>query len=403
MRATSFLLRAGGKRRRSFFVGSRFLNMQTRRTINTHLWIRDEIKTEEGRTPIIPEHARELLNEGYKITVEKSTQRCFKDEEYAAVGCNIAEHGTWRQAPRDTIILGVKELPNSNEPLAHRHVYFAHVYKYQQNWTQLLDRFDKGGGTILDLEFLVDDQGRRLCAFSRMAGVAGMGVGLLTWVRSKLYNIKPEEQQSIHPYPNRATLAKELAESINKLDFTPTVLIIGRLGRVGSGANDLAQEVIDAGTKLNIIGWDKEQTLDVSSFNKLLQYDLVFNCINLAGPITPFLTPQMLQQKPRRLSTVVDISCDLTSPFNPLPIYDVITTFKKPVVRALGTEQDEDPVGVISIDHLPTFLPRESSEGFSKDLLPLMKNIENETTDPVWARAREKFVQKVAEANNIKQ
>jgi len=271
-----------------------------------------------------------------------------------------------------------------------------------------MSRFGKGGGSILDLEFLVDDKDRRLCAFSRMAGVAGMGVGLLTWVRQKLYNVKPEDHPHLYPYPDRDTLCKELASEINKLSFTPKVLILGSLGRVGSGAHDLAKQVVDAGTKLDILEWDRKETeeatatsIDSNPFQILLQQDLVYNCINLQGPTRPFLTPEMLQQPSRRLGMVVDISCDLTSPFNPFPVYDVITTFKKPVVRALGTEKEENPVGVVSIDHLPTFLPRESSEGFSKDLLPLLRNIRSDTSDPVWVRAKEKFVQKVAEARQV--
>jgi len=32
------------------------------------------------------------------------------------------------------------------------------------------------------------------------------------------------------------------------------------------------------------------------------------------------------------LSVVVDVSCDTTNPFNPIPIYTVNTTFDKPTV-----------------------------------------------------------------------
>ena len=34
----------------------------------------------------------------------------------------------------------------------------------------------------------------------------------------------------------------------------------------------------------------------------------------------------------RRLSVVVDVSCDTTNPYNPIPIYNVNTTFDKPTV-----------------------------------------------------------------------
>ena len=35
----------------------------------------------------------------------------------------------------------------------------------------------------------------------------------------------------------------------------------------------------------------------------------------------------------RQLSVVVDVSCDATNPNNPIPIYNVTTTFDKPTVH----------------------------------------------------------------------
>jgi hypothetical protein len=38
-------------------------------------------------------------------------------------------------------------------------------YKNQGGWEKVLSRFPRGGGTLLDLEFLEDEQGRRVAAF----------------------------------------------------------------------------------------------------------------------------------------------------------------------------------------------------------------------------------------------
>ena len=40
-----------------------------------HIWLRDEVKPFEQRSPLTPETAAILLKEGYKITVEKSKTR----------------------------------------------------------------------------------------------------------------------------------------------------------------------------------------------------------------------------------------------------------------------------------------------------------------------------------------
>jgi len=77
-----------------------------------------------------------------------------------------------------------------------------------------------------------------------------------------------------------------------------------------------------------------------------------------------------------------------------VPVYTVATTFDKPTVPVDGL--DGKPLSVISIDHLPSLLPREASEAFSNDLLPSLLNLKDWRADPVWARAEKLFEDKVA-------
>lgn len=49
-------------------------------------------------------------------------------------------------------------------------------------------------------------------------------------------------------------------------------------------------------------------------------------------------------------------------------------------------------MSVISIDHLPTLLPREASEQFSADLLPSLLTLPQRKTARVWTEAEELFV-----------
>lgn len=68
---------------------------------NIHLWLRSEMKKNEYRTPITPIVVQKLITNGYKITVEKSTTRCFIDDKYKNVGCELVEAGTWMNALLD--------------------------------------------------------------------------------------------------------------------------------------------------------------------------------------------------------------------------------------------------------------------------------------------------------------
>jgi saccharopine dehydrogenase (NAD+, L-lysine-forming) len=66
----------------------------------------------------------------------------------------------------------------------------------------------------------------------------------------------------------------------------------------------------------------------------LLIVDIFVNCIYLASKIPHFLTTDFIESagSNRALAVVVDVSCDTTNPNNPIPIYDINTTFDKPTV-----------------------------------------------------------------------
>ncbi len=64
-----------------------------------------------NRSALTPTTTKALIEAGYKVNVERSPQRIFDDEEYEKVGATLVPEGTWRDAPEDNIIIGLKELP----------------------------------------------------------------------------------------------------------------------------------------------------------------------------------------------------------------------------------------------------------------------------------------------------
>lgn len=153
----------------------------------------------------------------------------------------------WRSAPRSAYIVGLKELPeNDSSPLEHTHIFFAHCYKQQGGWKDVLGRFVRGNGLLLDLEFLTDEHGRRVAAFGYHAGFAGTAVGLMTWCHQLLVG-NDVAQPRISPYPNESVLLEELSLQLKqvqaKLGLRPKVLVMGALGRCGTGACDFARRV----------------------------------------------------------------------------------------------------------------------------------------------------------------
>ncbi len=310
--------------------------------------------------------------------MERSPSRAFPDADYERAGARLVEADSWRGAPKDAVVLGLKELPEEQSPLSHRHVYFAHAYKGQRGAEALLSRFTRGGGRLLDLEFLLDDAGRRVAAFGRWAGFAGAAVGLDLWAHQRCYPREPYLR--LDSFESRDALLAWLqprVEAAFALGEPPSILLFGAKGRCGSGALDLLGR---AAPGLKILAWDKEETAGGGPFKEALDHELLINCVLLTGPGKPFLTAEMLD-RPRKLSVVSDVSCDPFSPHNPLPIYGETTTFERPALRLRETP----PLDLTAIDHLPSLLPRESSEDFSAQLLPHLKTLAGGS--PVWARA----------------
>ncbi len=342
----------------------------------THLWVRAEEREHEQRVGLTPEGAKALLDAGVRVTVEESTARAIPLQGYVDAGCEIAAENSWRQAPDDAIVFGLKELPEDGTPLTHRHIMFGHAYKGQPSGRQLLKRFKAGGGTLYDLEYLVAEDGRRVAAFGYWAGYAGAAVALKCWAAQQ----RGEICGPVGVYDSSKHLLADLQTDLSGAFTRPTALIIGALGRVGTGAADLCTHM-----GVPVTGWDMAETAHGGPFPEILQHELFFNCI-LARPGTPVFVPAFAKTADRKLSVIGDIACDPDSDFNPIKVYDRVTTWEDPALRVHGTP----PLDVIAIDNLPSMLPVESSEDYAGQLLPTLLQLDA-IDSGVWGRAKATF------------
>jgi saccharopine dehydrogenase (NAD+, L-lysine-forming) len=370
----------------------------TEKVLGPHLWLRSETKPGEERVAVTPADVKKLLQAGFRISVEKSPHRCFPDDDYKAVGATLVETGSWTRAPSSAIIVGLKELPESKESLTHRHIYFAHCYKNQTGWKDILARFQQGGGLLWDLEFLVDDQGRRVAAFGRAAGVVGMGLAILQWALQRTPGSQP--LKNLKSWKTTQDMVKSVKEALNKATekkHEPRALVLGALGRCGGGAAWFAEQV-----GISVTRWDLAETKSGGPFPELLTHDILVNAIYLREKIPPFLTSEFIQGfKDRKLSIFSDVSCDYTNPNNPFPIYNEGTTLVDPILHLIKKSESTLPLDVISIDHLPSLTPSDSSSDFSADLIPHLQLLHTPGGHkaPVWTRAEKIFNEKQLEAS----
>lgn len=155
------------------------------------------------------------------------------------MGCKLVENNSWPSAPTDVPIIGLKELPASTDPLVHTHIHFGHCYKNQAGWTKLLSRFHRGGGTLYDIEFLNDENGRRVAAFGFHAGFAGAAAGALAYAAQR----KGETLGLLTPYDNETAMVDDIKKHLGGGGKGIKALVIGALGRCGRGAVDLFRKI----------------------------------------------------------------------------------------------------------------------------------------------------------------
>ena len=342
----------------------------------THLWVRAEQRPHEERVGLTPEGARALTDKGIRVSVEESSVRAIPIDGYVEAGCEIVPENAWPEAPAEAIIFGLKELPEDGTPLSHRHIMFGHAFKGQHSGKALLERFKAGGGTLYDLEYLVDEGGRRVAAFGYWAGYAGAAVTLKAWAAQN----RGETCGPVGVYAGKKALLEDLAGELDPIGKRPNAIVIGALGRVGTGAADLCEAM-----GVEVTKWDMDETAHGGPFPEILDHELFFNCI-FARPGTPVFVPRPALGAARRLTAIGDIACDPDSDYNPVPVYDRATGWEEPVVRV----HDAPPLDVMAIDNLPSLLPVESSQDYAAQLLPSLMTLDA-LGQGVWGRAKAEF------------
>ncbi|OAJ37405.1 saccharopine dehydrogenase [Batrachochytrium dendrobatidis JEL423] len=102
-------------------------------------------------------------------------------------------------------------------------------------------------------------------------------------------------------------------------------------------------------------------------------------------------TEQLAVENNLRLLTLADISCDINGPFefmSEASTIDAPTFMYDPISKSTHHNAEGRGIQIMSIDNLPTELPLESSEYFSKSLIPFVSELAKGNTEhPVIQRA----------------
>lgn len=327
----------------------------------------------EHRTVITPSNAHKLIMNGCRVFVEKSADRIYQDQDYKDVGCDIVDQEYWRSTnPSTTLVIGLKELPSTITDITHTMTHFQHCLKGQDGSQEILNNFKKG--LLYDIEYFTDISGRRLLSFSKNAGFVGAALSLLKWISIT---------QNTRFYENykQTYTEQELIDIISKqlINVKPSIIIIGALGKCGEGALKLFNSVgIECITK-----WDVNETKTPGPYKEILQHDILINTIMLSKDAlpNPFVTTELLEHN-TNLKVIVDVSCDVYSKNNVLPINKQVTTLDTPFYEVFHD------IHFCAVDNLPSLIPKDASDQFSDVFTELVLKYGNDE----WIRCGKVFL-----------
>lgn len=298
------------------------------------LYLRKETKKNEHRTPLTPQDCATLIENNYQIQFEQSSTRCYKDDEYLRAGCIPAPIN---EMDSRAIIMGLKEFDMTNTALLNKkHFYFSHAFKGQENSHTIINSFQENGGHIYDYEYIVDENERRVIAFGYWAGFAGMYLGLLQYRDGAVIELAQ-------------TSAAEIRDVLREYTDKPKITICGAWGRCGRGCLELLK-IADITPHI----CEKGDSIPEDT-------EIFINAIYLSPDSTAVFFDDVRIANYKKLRVIVDISCDIHAKNNPIRL-----DYPKGWLTKYT-----DNIDIICIDNLPSLLPKDSSEEFSKKLTEL--------------------------------
>lgn len=376
---------------------------------------REEKSVWEKRVAVTPEDVRRLREMGIQVVVQPSPVRAYSEEEFLEAGAVIEE-----DLDSCPVVLGIKEMkPNTFRP-GGTYVFFSHTIKGQVYNMPMLRRLMELKCNLIDYEKVTDDTGRRLIFFGNFAGMAGMVETLVALGRRLAYEGVPTPLTSLaranayHDLSEVKAAVRAMGDRIRAEGFPPALapVVIGfaGYGNVARGAWEILDllpveevepaqlaglvtngpasrhclykvvfreehtaEPLEPGAPFDLQDYYHHPERYRGVFERYVPYlTAVVNCIFWQSQYPRLITKEWLRRHwesdSPRLKVIGDISADLegaiectvriTDPGQPCFVYDPITGAVSDGVEGRG-------VVVMSVDILPSELPRDASAYFS--------------------------------------
>jgi len=373
----------------------------------------------DSRVPLNPTQAKKVSDMGVDIVVQPSKDRCFSDQDYKDAGVRLQED----LSDRD-VLIGVKEVPIADLINGKTYLFFSHTIKEQAYNQPLLKHIVDNQIKLIDYEVIKNENGARVIAFGKFAGMVGAHNALWTYgQRTKEFYLP--RMKDLFDYEAATKVYKETKFPNIKIVLTGT-------GRVARGA---AKVLDDMGirkvspldyisnkfdepvyTQLNSFYYVKRKDGKMindaqdfydnpseyeSEFSHFLPMsDIMINGIYWDNEAPAFFTVDQMKSDNFGIKVISDVTCDI-APVSSIPSTIKASTIKDPIFGfdpQTGKEtvpHGDSVIDMMTIDNLPNELPRDASTAFGEMFI---NNVLNEL-----GNRKSELIQKatVAEYGNL--
>lgn len=343
----------------------------------------------DNRVALTPSQAKTLIDNfpGTEIVAESSDVRAYSDYEYRALGINVVN-----DLSDCDVLFGIKEVTiDSIIPNKH-YFFFGHIAKMQEYNRPLIKAMINKEITFSDYEYLVDGDGKRVCAFGWWAGVVGVYYTLRGYgLKYKLYEL---------PKPDLRFTIKQLLDSLKNVELPKVKVLVTGAGRVSQGAqyvlNEIGANKIDENEYLSIdnvnaltycvadvnrlvkrkdgkdFTWSdfsKNAAEYESDFIKFAKKTDVLISAHFWAPDAPvYLGEEDLRREDLRIKMIGDVTCDIMgsikstvrSSTHDKPYFDYNPITEKEE-EAFSSDNN---ITVMAVDTCPNALALDASEYF---------------------------------------
>lgn len=344
----------------------------------------------DSRVPLTPDQCRDIVHETpVQIVVQPFATRCYSDQEYVNAGITLQE-----DLSDCDVLMGVKEVPVAQLIPVKTYLFFSHTIKEQPYNRKLLQAILEKQIRMIDYEVLTDEEGERLIAFGRFAGMVGAHNALYTYgKRTGLFDLP--RMKDCKDYAEAKALYSQIIWPAMKIVLTGT-------GRVGRGAAEVLRdmgmrevdetEFLESTTSdavfVQLRARDYVQRKDEHPFEPRHYYahpqeyesafapyaqtaDIFINGIFWDNRAPAFFTLEEMAAPSFKIRVIADITCDI-APESSIPSTIRPSTIADPVYGfdpGTGTETapyQPHSVDVMAIDNLPNEMPRDASHAFGR-------------------------------------